>query len=117
MTASVVRTLEQVFDQVEIHPTFDQRLGDGSGNLVIVAYQGEKRVPDFSLARTAEVHPMARDIVYRQLNKEFRFPPGTPAIVLTDDYNPIDFYDAWLREQVRKDIIEGTDWRILIQSS
>ena len=34
--------------------------------------------------------------------------------MLTDDYNPIDFYDAWLRESVRREILQSTDWEMLI---
>ena len=35
-------------------------------------------------------------------------------MLLTDDYNPIDFYDLWLKEKVRRTILETTDWDILL---
>lgn len=117
MTASVVKTLQQVFDQVEIYPTFDVTEGDGSGNLVIIAYFGNTRVADFSKAQVAKVHPTVQKIYFSLLNKQFRFPKSTEAIILTDNYNPVDFYDAWLRESVRQNIIQGTDWDILMHSS
>jgi hypothetical protein len=44
----------------------------------------------------------------------YRFPPDTPAILLTDDFNPMDVHDAWLRERVRRNILETTDWGILL---
>ena len=50
------------------------------------------------------------------MGKRFRLPPDTLAITLTDDYNPIDFYDAWLKESVRKSIINSTDLDVLIGS-
>ena len=117
MTASVVKTLKQVFDQVEVYPTFDPEKGDGSGNLVIVAYTGQQRTLDLRKAQTAKVHPMVQEIYFSRLNQQFRFPESTEAIILTDNYNPVDFYDAWLRESVRQKIIQGTDWDILMHSS
>jgi len=50
----------------------------------------------------------------RNMAKTFRFPEGTPAILLTDDYNPVDFYDAWLRERVRRNLLKITDWDVMI---
>lgn len=115
MTASVVRTLEELFDQVEVYPTFDRK--ETSGNLAVVAYQGEPR--RFSPTATLQgqtIHYRVRADIMRNLGRRFRFPEGTPAIVLTDDYNPIDVYDTWLKERVRQTIIDGTDWDILVAS-
>jgi spermidine synthase len=115
MTASVVKTLEAVFDQVGIYPTFNpQQSKEGLGNLAIMAYQGEEREMRAEHKRFV-THPRAARQVYANLGRRFRFPDDTPAMVLTDDYNPIDFYDGWLREKVRKSIIESTDWDILIR--
>ena len=44
----------------------------------------------------------------------FSFPPQTPAIVLSDDYNPVDFYDLWLKENIRKNNLNYTDFDILL---
>ncbi len=41
-------------------------------------------------------------------------PEKAEAIILTDEYNPIDFYDMELKERVRKLILEGSDWDILL---
>lgn len=115
MTASVIKTLEAVFDQVAVFPTFNpQTSANGIGNLAVMAYQGaERRMrPDHGRFIT---HPRATRPVFENLGRRFRFPESTPAMVLTDDYNPIDFYDGWLREMVRKTIVASTDWDILIR--
>lgn len=115
MTASVVKTLEAVFDQVKMFPTFNpQDSENGFGNLAIMAYQGSER-PLRPAHDRFVTHPRATRQVFANLGRQFRFPEGTPAIVLTDDYNPMDFYDGWLREMVRKSIVASTDWDILIQ--
>ena len=62
------------------------------------------------------IHYLAERKVREAMGKRFRLPPDTLAITLTDDYNPIDFYDAWLKESVRKSIINSTDLDVLIGS-
>lgn len=114
MTASVVRTLEEIFDQVEVRPTFDPDGGDGSGNLAVIAYDGPPRSLRVDLVGGFPVHPLAREGVTRFLDRKFRFAPGTPAMVLTDDFNPIDVRERRLKERVRRDILQTTDWDILL---
>jgi spermidine synthase len=114
MTASVIKTIKQVFDQVEMYPTFDVNSGDGTGNIIVLAYQGEPRPLDRDAAAGFKIHPRLQQKVVNNLGRSFRFPDGIPAIVLTDDYSPIDFYDSWLRELNRRRIIEVTDWDILL---
>ena len=114
IVASVVKTLKEVFNTVRIYPEFTPEEGAGFGNIAIVAYN----YPSFSFdsARVGDfpVHPFARDAVRKFLGKEFSFPDGTPAILLSDDYNPVDFFDLSLKEAVRKKILESTAWDILI---
>ena len=114
MTASVVRTLGAVFDQVEIYPTFDPARGDGFGNITVIAYHGTSRDIDWRSMRRNAVDGFAYSQVWSVMGRRFQFPEGTPAIMLTDNYNPIDFHDAWLRETVRRRIIESTDWDMLL---
>ena len=114
MTASVIKTLQQEFDQVEIYPTFDPEQNDGSGNLVIVAYRGAPRDIDWRSMRRHAVDTFAYKNVWNNIGRRFSFPDNTPAIILTDDYNPIDFFDAGLRESVRREIIQSTDWNMLL---
>ena len=114
MTASVVKTLATEFDQVEIYPTFDPARGDGTGNLVLVAYRGGARQVDWRALRRNPVDNFAYNEVWGVMGKRFTFPENAPAMVLTDDYNPIDFFDAALRESVRREIIQSTDWDMLL---
>jgi spermidine synthase len=113
MTASVVQTLEQVFDQVDIYPTFNPELGEGIGNLVLIAYDGAGKTFDRSILERFPIPEQVSRQVYNTIGRPFRFADGTPAIVLSDDYNPFDFYDVWLKEQVRRAILATTDWTIL----
>ena len=114
MAASVVKTLQTVFDQVEVYPTFDPEHGAGFGNLVIVAYRGAPRSIDWPSLRRNKVDAYAYDEVWSMMGRRFEFPEGTPAIILTDNYNPIDFYDLRLRESVRREIIRSTHWDMLL---
>ncbi|MDX1594711.1 MAG: fused MFS/spermidine synthase [Gammaproteobacteria bacterium] len=111
MTASVVETLRTAFDTVEVTPTFDPGIYPSEGNLIITAYQGPRR--EVTPRILSPVHPLAIDRVRRNLARRYTFPPGTPAIVLTDDYNPIDVFDAPLRERVRRSIIATTEPELL----
>jgi spermidine synthase len=114
MTASVIKTLRVAFDEVEVFPAFDvQKSALGVGNIALMAYQGPARKMRLEHNRF-QTHASVRRTVFRNLEQRFEFPPGTPAMVLTDDYNPIDFFDGWLRETVRNMILETTDWDILI---
>lgn len=114
MTASAVRTLEEVFDHVTIFPAFDPAVGDGAGNLEIIAYDGELRSMQLTRVNDLTVHPLAKRGVTLGMRTPFVFPENTPTILLTDDYNPMDFYDLWLKEDVRKGIVDSTDFDILL---
>ena len=56
---------------------------------------------------------MTREEVMDNIGRRFEFPDDTPAIILTDDYNPIDVFDVSVREEVRQRILNNTDWKIL----
>jgi hypothetical protein len=90
--------------------------GQTSGNLALIAYSGSPRPLDLERVRRFPVHPRVRAVMRGKLYERFEFPEGTPAIILTDDYNPLDFYDAGIREAVRRDILETTDWDVLIET-
>jgi len=114
VTASVVKTLQSRFRQVEVHPAFDPAGGDGTGNLVLLAYDGPPRsMRGYPLARVP-VHPLAARTVRARLGARFRFPEGTPGIELSDDFNPADVRDAWLRERVRRQILDSTHRALLL---
>jgi spermidine synthase len=114
VTASVIKTVQAVFGQVQTHPVFAVNTPDASGNLAIIAYDGPARTPRMDLLAAFPVHPLAEAGVRQGLQNTYRFPVNTPAMLLTDDYNPIDFYDLWLKEKVRRTILETTDWDILL---
>jgi spermidine synthase len=115
MTASVLNTLGTVFTTVEMNPLYSPTDMDGVGNAIIVAYDYPFTWPDDDLIRDAPVHFMASKQVKAFGGKRFRFPAGTDAVVLTDEYNPVDFYDLSLKEKVRQSVLDTTDWDILIE--
>lgn len=114
ITASVVKTLQSVFDQVEIHPVIPASALKKRGNLAIVAYRGDRRMPTMGMDAQQAIHPMAAELVREALAKRFSFARDTPATILTDDFNPIDLRDLWIKEEVRKDILKTTDPDILL---
>ncbi len=114
MTASVVKTLHAVFQTVQVYPAFAPEEGEGWGNLAIVAYDSPALILDPETLRKAPIHPLALKSFAPVIGRTFAFTGDTPAIVLTDEYNPIDFYDLWLKENIRRNILENTDWDILI---
>jgi spermidine synthase len=114
MTASIIRTLRQVFVTVQIYPVYNLGKGEGWGNLAVIAHDGPVRAFDPGKIRNFPVHPLAGDDVTGIMGKTFSFKAGTPAIVLTDDYNPVDFHDTWLKEELRKKIIKFSEAEMII---
>ncbi|MCX7827085.1 MAG: fused MFS/spermidine synthase [Verrucomicrobiae bacterium] len=92
-TASLAKTLGAVFKNVRVHQA-------GGGNTFLVGSDLDpltlRRRPDLT-----QVHPSVRQGV------EHGFAGTLPVnlargIVLTDDYNPVEFYDARNRERLRR---------------
>jgi len=113
MTASVIKTLSKVFDQVEIYPVSNLETSNGIGKLAVLAYMGKARKLQNLSEQIKRIHPRLASDINNHLGNTFSFPKDTPAIILTDDYNPIDFYDRWMREEIRKRAIESTNWDLL----
>jgi spermidine synthase len=113
MTASVVRTFQHVFPTVQVFPNFSPDEMDGVGNLTLIAHNQAPLAFDPDDINAFPVHPLAFG-GNRITCSEFHFPKETRAIVLTDDYNPIDFYDVWMKEKIRKGILEYTEWDMAI---
>jgi len=113
MTASIARTLGAAYDNVVLYPFFEMR-GEAYGNLVVIAYDGPPR-PDIGprIAREG-VHRLAAEWVARALAQPYRLAEGTPAMLLTDDRNPLDVRDLWLKESVRRRILETTPAAVLL---
>ena len=108
LTVSLALTLRKVFGQVRIHAS-------GNGNVFFVASRaGQLTVhhpPDFmsddlSQNRFAGAHPVVThdETTWRQARAMFERTWGIlPARgqVLTDDYNPVEFFDAANRQRTR----------------
>jgi hypothetical protein len=114
MTASVINTIKSVFPTVEVYPIFSQTTGDGVGNIAILAYEASfNHVKDVPIS-AFPVDQTAQYDVGQYLERQFQFSKDVKAIILSDDYNPIDFYDVWLKEAVRKAIVKNIDWDIML---
>jgi spermidine synthase len=96
LTASLDRTLRAVFGATSIRAT-------GNGNVFHVATPAtelrEHRAFDF-----ATVHPELRDKV-RAMFAAVRYADPAHGLVLTDDFNPVDFHDAANREEMRRRLV------------
>jgi spermidine synthase len=114
MTVSIIRTLESVFPSVAIYPNYDVERSSGGGNITVLASANQLGQFNGRAIAAFPVNPFAVKGVEEFLGRPYRLPAGTPGIILTDDYNPIDFYDVWLKEWVRQLILEGTEMDILI---
>ena len=114
MTASVVRTLERVFGNVVVYPNYEPSAGNGRGNITLIARDGGLATFDRSLVERFTVHPLARPGLERNLGRTYRIPDDAAAVILTDEYNPADFYDTGLKEWVRQMIWTNIDHDILI---
>jgi spermidine synthase len=114
VAASIVKTLREVFKTVKIYLNFDPGTGNVIQNLEIIAYDQPAISFKPDLVKDFPVHPFLKSVISNFLGKELLFPPGTPAVILSDDYNPIDFFDIRVKELLRKSILEITDWDALI---
>jgi spermidine synthase len=93
LTASLDKTLKRVFRSVRIHAT-------GAGNVFFVASDQTKLVMHRQV-NLAEVHSVCRKQVAEALALT-PVPDPKSGIVLTDDYNPVEYYDAANRESLRR---------------
>lgn len=93
--ASLHKTLQAVFGSVRIHAS-------GNGNVFFVATPApalkQHRQMDF-----AAMHPTVREQA-REALEGIRDTDPKSGIVLTDDFNPVEFYDARNREQFRRQL-------------
>jgi SAM-dependent methyltransferase len=94
-SASIEKTLKNVFASVRIH-------NGGNGNLFFVASDTPNLVivhpPDFS-----QIHPSSVESV-KEAFDGIRLMNPAHGRVLTDDYNPTEFYDAANREALRRQL-------------
>ncbi|MGO9308130.1 MAG: fused MFS/spermidine synthase [Spirochaetia bacterium] len=91
--ASLAKTLRSVFPSLRVH-------GIRGGNTLFVA-SPRADLAFLSPPSFAAVHPDALDEVREAFNSVWE-PDPWHGIVLTDDHNPIEFYDAANRERYRR---------------
>jgi spermidine synthase len=92
-TASLEKTLRTVFRSVRVHHA-------GNGNVFFVASdQSDLKV--LHQPNLEQVHPSCRGSVEAAFDGLTQSDPQH-GLVLTDDFNPVDFYDAANREAIRR---------------
>lgn len=116
MTESVVKTLRHVYQNVDIYPFFEPVKEGSIGNLVLIAYDGEKRNLPKSIMAQYNIHPFVQKEVHEAYARKMTLEVSEESIILRDDYNPIDCFDNDVKEYVRMNVLQGTDWRILLGS-
>ena len=97
MLSSLERTLRAVFASVELHQA-------ANGNAFFVASAAPLR-----LHRPYEYTAVAPSVLdqFRTAMNEVRETDPTHGIVLTDDFNPVDFHDAQNRERQRRELAQS----------
>ena len=113
MTASVVRTLKEIFQTVDIYPAIERNDSIGIGNIELFAYDGKAVTLKPENISAYQMHPLTENARPLMLST-FTFPAGTPAMVLTDSYNPVDFYDVRIKEYSRNRILQFSDIDFLL---
>ncbi len=94
LAASLEKTLAGVFRTVRIHTE-----GEGANVFFVASEQPElKQVRPLDVER---IHPMARRRAEAAFARVVQSNPNH-GFVLTDDYNPVEFFDAANREELRK---------------
>jgi spermidine synthase len=114
ITASIIRTLEAVFTHVRVYPAFARRGKEQAGNFVLIAHDGAARVPDRDILARATLSPWVEAVVRPALRAPVSLPADVPFMLLTDDHNPADARDLWLKERVRREILESTPPALLL---
>ena len=95
--SSLHKTLSAVFPSVEIHAT-------GNGNVFFVASTQTKL--QLQPVDIADAHyEVSREVA--QCLASNPAPDPRAGLVLTDDYNPVDFYDAQNREEHRRSLAQS----------
>lgn len=99
LVASVHKTLKAVFPHVRVHCDTRRQAEVHLLNVFFAASGAPLRLrapADFEF-----VHPLCRDEVAAAFATQIEIPPDRGR-VLTDDYNPVDYHDAFNRENERR---------------
>jgi predicted membrane-bound spermidine synthase len=94
--ASLDKTLKSVFHSVRIHSA-------GIGNVFFVA-SDQPELAIYNAPDLDQVHPDCRDLARYTVANVVEANPAH-GVVLTDDYNPVEFFDAANREATRRRLV------------
>ena len=110
--ASLIKTLKEVFSFVDLYVSEEYyHEAPRLINFTFAAYQGDQ-VKERSLSIRPPIHaPFIKDL---DGLLDRRITLTGDAIILTDDYNPIDFYDMRVREWLRTETIISADRSIVV---
>ncbi len=95
---SLQKTLTSVFPSVRIHASWN-------GNTFFVS-SARTNLAFVNPAPMDRVHPYTRNLV-EDCYQRIREANPDRGIVLTDDFNPVEFYDAPNRERTRRNLVEA----------
>jgi spermidine synthase len=96
--ASLDKTLKSVFKSVHIHAA-------ENGNVFFVAAD----IPELKMLNQPDlvhIHPACQEDVIEAFSGTHKV-DASHGIILTDDYNPVEFYDASNRENLRRQLALG----------
>jgi predicted membrane-bound spermidine synthase len=113
LAPAIVGTLQTQFSEIAAFPLFD--LGDRQsrgGNLVLIA--ANRPVAKALHTRFGNVHALAQATLELGMRQGRLLQRQPDALVLTDDFNPLDVIDIDLHENIRKTILETTPAAILL---
>ena len=113
-TAAIVKTLGTVFDTVEVHPVSFPEGEKDWGNLAVIAYSYPSARIQYDRVKRFPVSTNASAEVRQNLDKVLVLADSSHDPVLSDDYNPIDFYDSRIKEKTRRYYLKSTDWDVLL---
>ncbi|HBT82442.1 MAG TPA: hypothetical protein DEB35_03100, partial [Desulfuromonas sp.] len=110
---SLFKTLKVHFANVEVYPCFDPSQ-PGIGNQEIICYNQPREHLHANPLEAFAVHPSAKTMVAKAYAWKHAAVMADTGIVLTDEYNPFDCYDAATARFVRNWILQDTPFEILL---
>lgn len=113
--ASVARTFRDAFPRVALFPV-GQAAELGLGNVTVIAWKDASLRPVPARVEGFPVYgPLAAEIGRAgALFREVAIAAEEPALLLTDDYAPLDVLDREVKERLRDNVLAYTDWDVLL---
>lgn len=110
---SVLKTLRVHFANIEIFPCFDPAQ-PGIGNQEIICYNEPRKKLHENPVKQFAIHPSTRAEVEQAYAWRRVVESEEAGIILTDEYNPFDCYDAAAARFARNWILKDTPFEILL---